>query len=176
MSIDWSLQEDNWKYIEHLQTAEVNPVKEDLVETELVHNLHNRARVRGHTFDSDEPEAVVGGSGQGPSPLEYFLAGFGFCQQVIHVRNALASGIEIDDISMEVSGHVDPRAVFGIGDHEPGFVDDTIGYTTYIESPAPREEVAELVEMSEEYCPAHATLRKPMTLERTVVVNGDPLD
>lgn len=90
-------------------------------------------------------------------------------------KNALAIGIEIDDLSIEVSGDVDPRGVLGVGDVSPGFVENEISYTSTITSPATPAEVAELVERAERHCPAHASLRDAVELDRTVLVNGEPL-
>jgi uncharacterized OsmC-like protein len=106
---------------------------------------------------------------------------------VIYANNALATGIEFTDLSIEVHGDVDPqgllgigdvdpRGVLGIGDVDPGFVDDEIRDTTHIESPASREEVRQLVDLAEHHCPAHAALRDSVNLEGDVVVDGEPLD
>jgi uncharacterized OsmC-like protein len=176
MVVDWNLQEDVWNEIETLRGADRVPVGENEVTAELVENFHGRAEAREFDFASDEPGTMAGGQNRGPRPLEYFLAGFAFCQQVIFAKNSLATGIEIDDLEIDVSGDVDPRGVLGVEGARPGFVDDEISYTTRIESPAHRDEVQELVELAERHCPAHAALRKPMEFDRDVVVNGEPLD
>ncbi|MDY6764842.1 MAG: OsmC family protein [Halobacteria archaeon] len=176
MVIDWNLQEKIWNELETLRGADRVPMGKNKVETELIENLYARGKAREFSFEADEPKSVVGGQNRGPRPLEYFLAGFAFCQQVIYAKNALATGIEIDSISIEASGDVDPRGVFGVGDTEPGFANDEITYTTHIESEANREEVAELVRIAERQCPAHASLRKPVELRREIMVNGEKLD
>lgn len=176
MAIDWNLQEDVWNEIETLRGADRVPVGENEVDVDLVENFHGRASAREFSFVSDEPTTMAGGENRGPRPLEYFLAGFAFCQQVIYAKNALATGIEIDDLSIDVSGDVDPRGVLGVGDVSPGFVDDEIAYTTRIESPARPDEVRDLVELAERHCPAHASLRGTTSFDRNVLLNGKPLD
>ena len=176
MVVDWTLQEDVWDEIETLREADRVPVGENEVHAELLKNFHGRAEAREFDFESDEPATMAGGQNRGPRPLEYFLAGFAFCQQVIYGKNALATGIEIDDLEIDVSGDVGPRGVLGVKGASPGFVDDEISYTTRIESPAHPDEVRELVELAERHCPAHAALRKPMEFDREVLVNGDLLD
>lgn len=175
MVVDWSLQEAIWDEIEHLRNADRVPLGNNDIETELIENFYAQATAREFTFESDEPASLAGGRNRAPRPLEYFLAGFAFCQQVIYAKNALATGIEIEDLSIEVSGDVDPRGVLGVGDVPPGFVDDEISYTTKISSPATRDEVAQLVERAERHCPAHAALRDNVDLDRTVRVNGETL-
>jgi uncharacterized OsmC-like protein len=175
MVINWDLQEAVWHEIETLRDADRVPVGNNDVETELIQNYYAQVQARDHGFESDEPATLAGGKDRGPRPLEYFLAGFAFCQEVIYAKNALAMGIDIDDISIDVNGDVDLRGVF-TDDASPGFVDDTIEYTTYIDSPAPRAKLAELVAQAEHHCPAHDALRNPMGFDRTVLVNGEPLD
>ncbi len=45
--------------------------------TRLVENCRSDAALDGHTVVCDEPKER-GGSGQGPTPLQYFLASLGF--------------------------------------------------------------------------------------------------
>lgn len=176
MTLDWNLQDAIIQEIETARAADRVPIGNNDVHTELLENYYGRARAREFSFESDEPTTLAGGENRGPRPLEYFLAGFALCQQVIYAKNALATGIEFTDLSMEAHGDVDPRGVLGVGGVDPGFVDDEITYTTYIESPATRDEVRELVDLAERHCPAHASLREPVTFDRQVVVNGEPLD
>jgi uncharacterized OsmC-like protein len=175
MVLDWDLQPDVWDELETLRDAERVPVGENDVRAELLENFHSRARAREFSFEADEPATMAGGENRGPRPLEYFLAGFAVCQQVLYAKNALATGIEFSDLTVEVSGDVDPRGVLGVGDTPPGFVDDEITYTTHIESEATPDEIRELVGFAEERCPAHAALREPMAFDREVILNGEPL-
>ena len=176
MVLDWELQDAVIDEITTLRDADRVPTGNNDVETELLENYYGRATARSFSFEADEPATMAGGENRGPRPLEYFLAGFAFCQQVIYAKNALATGIEFTDLSMEVHGDVDPRGVLGVQGASPGFVDDELQYTTYIESPASESEVRELVELAERHCPAHASLRGGMDFDRTIVHNGEPLD
>lgn len=45
--------------------------------TRLVENCRSEAELDGHTVICDEP-TDRGGSGQGPTPLQYFLSALGF--------------------------------------------------------------------------------------------------
>lgn len=175
MTLDWDLQEAVWKEYEALENAADDrvPVGENRVETELVQNYHGRGSAREFDFESDEPASMAGGQNMGPRPLEYFLAGFAFCQQVVLAKHALATGIELNDVQVEVEGDVDPRGVLGIGDVDPGF-DGALRQITHIESPATEEEIRDLVEQAESHCPAYASLSVPV--ERTLVLNGQQLD
>lgn len=176
MTLDWDLQPAVWDELKTIRDADRVPMGKNEVTAELLENFHGRATAREFTFQADEPATMAGGGNRGPRPLEYFLAGFAFCQQVIYAKNALATGIEFSDLSVEVSGDVDPRGVLGVGDVEPGFAGDEITYTTHIESPASPDEVRELVGFAEHRCPAHAALRKPTGFDREVYLNGERLE
>lgn len=168
MVLDWDLQDDVQKQLRRIENADrLKPSSND-VETEILENLHGRGSARQFTFDYDEPEHVAGGADRGPRPLEYFLAGMAFCQQVQYARNAFAMDTGFDDLSMEIHGEVMPD--------ETGFVDDTIQYTTHIESDADPDDIAELVDLAEGGCHAHYSLTEPVTIERDVRLNGELLD
>lgn len=173
MSLDMDLQEAVWEEFELLSNADKVPTSENAVETEIVENFHGRAQAREFEFDAGEPASVAGGENNGPRPLEYFLGGFAFCQQVVLAKHAIAQGVELDDVNISVSGDIDPRGVFGLGDVDPGF-DGPLEQETRIESPATPREVRRLVQIAERYCPAHVTVGHP--IDRTVYLNGDELE
>jgi uncharacterized OsmC-like protein len=172
MTLDWSLQEAVWAELETLAAADDDrvPVGENRVETELVENYRGRGTAREFSFESDEPASMAGGGDAGPRPLEYFLAGVAFCQQVVPAKHALATGVELDDVAVELEGDVDPRGVLGVGDVDPGF-DGALQQVTRVESPATESEVLALVEAAEAQCPAHASLAVPV--DRDLYLNGD---
>jgi uncharacterized OsmC-like protein len=101
MPLDWDLQDAVWEEYEMLADADRVPAGENRVETELVENYRGRGTARDFEFESDEPASMAGGENHGPRPLEYFLAGFAFCQQVVLAKHALATGIEVDDVRVE---------------------------------------------------------------------------
>jgi uncharacterized OsmC-like protein len=139
----------------------------------LLGNVHSQAEAHGFKFDSDElPEA--GGSGAGPIPLDYFLAGFGFCFLSIMARTAASLGVELEAASFSVRGLLDRRGAYGTPDVYSGFKD--ISYELGLESTEPVEEIWRLVREVERRCPAHATLEKATTLTQRVVLNGVRID
>lgn len=168
MVLDWELQDDVQRQVRQIENADRLKPNENDVTTQIVSNLRGSGQARDFTFEYDEPGHVAGGTNAAPRPLEYFLAGFAFCQQVQYARNALVTGIEFDDLGMELHGEVMPGTT--------GFTDDTIQYTTSIESDAHPEDVKELVELAEDSCHAHRALEEPMTLDQEILLNGEPLD
>ena len=66
----------------------------------------------------DEPEGI-GGTGQGPTPTDYFIASGGFCENVIFVRNASLAGLFLDSLETTVTGSLDKRGLFEIDNIRP---------------------------------------------------------
>jgi uncharacterized OsmC-like protein len=138
----------------------------------LLSNVHSQAEAHGFKFESDElPEA--GGSGAGPIPLDYFLAGFGFCFLSIMARTAASLGVELRAASFSVRGLLDRRGAYGTPEVYSGFKD--ISYELRLESTEPIDRIWKLVHEVERRCPAHATLEKATTVTQRVLLNGAPI-
>jgi uncharacterized OsmC-like protein len=171
--IDTSLQERLTRRVESLRDArELKPGRPS-VETETLHNYHARAHTNGFSFDADEPESKVGGTGRGPRPLRYFLAGFAFCLQAQYARNAMLMGVELGGLAVDVEGEIDRLGGLGLRDRPADF--ERIEYTTSVESDADRAQVAELRRRAESCCYVHGTLDRAVPLEGTTTLNGTPL-
>lgn len=140
--------------------------------TEVIDGFYSKAKTRGFEFFSDEPEEG-GGKNKAPRPLEYFLAGFAFCQQVQYVKYAALNDLDIEDIKMDVRGYVDQRGILDIGDVDSGF--KNIKYEVRIETEENIETIKDLVEKVEDVCPAHAAVRGSTDLGRKVRVNGEEI-
>ena len=140
--------------------------------TRVIHDFVGEGRVRDHVFVSDEPPAR-GGTDKGPSPLEYFIAGFSLCQQVLLVLYAARLGIELDSLEIDADGLVPARGQHGFKGYKPGITE--INYKIRIDSRESREKIMKLVETVEKYCPAVNTLKEPPALIREVILNGETI-
>jgi len=174
MVLDMGLREDVKRELERMRSAKRIKLADNRASTELVENLYGRANARGFTFDSDEPEHVTGGENRGPRPLEYFLAGWAFCQQVQYARNALLADTPLDGLALQVSGDVDPTDF--LDDDPSAFAENELRLTAHIESEAPRAEIRDLVRQAQSDCYAHGSLEREMTLTTDVYLNDEPLE
>jgi uncharacterized OsmC-like protein len=141
---------------------------------ELVGGTQVDAKVRQHPpMRIDEPPEL-GGTDTGPNPVELLLVSLGSCQEIVYSLYALMMGIELESVVVEVKGHLDVRGLFGIGEGvPPGF--QKISYETRIASKASPEMIERLVKTVETHCPSLDTLKRPIEVGGTVVLNGQPL-
>lgn len=113
--------------------------------------FESRVTMRDHTIISDQPFGFEG-TNKGPKPSELLLAALAACQEVTWRLYADSMGIRIDGISIELRGTQDLRGFMGVDEAVPaGFV--KIEGDVRIDSPASREELAELQRVVDAHCP-----------------------
>jgi uncharacterized OsmC-like protein len=96
--------------------------------------------------DMDHP-AVLCGQDQGPTPVEFLLAGLAGCITAGVANIAAARGVTLDMVEAEVEGDIDLQGILGISDDvRNGF--SAIRATFRLEGDAPKEKLAEIVEQS----------------------------
>jgi uncharacterized OsmC-like protein len=142
------------------------------VEVQVVHDQHSVGTVRGFTVVQDEP-TTSWGTGQGPTPTDYFAASIGFCENVIFVRTASMAHLAIDSLATTVTGSWDRRGLFEIDSISPRFT--RIAVETRVVTREPPEKVAEVARLTHRRCPIHATLSRATTMVFTLMVNGQPV-
>lgn len=126
-------------------------------------------QARGHKIVADEVVAT-GGTDKGPTPLEYFMAGFGFCEHAIFVRHASRQGLTITNFELSVKGMHDRRGVYGTADVSPAFFE--IDTEMKIESPNTEQEIRKAVDTMRRHCPAYNTLKGSAKIVEKVYHNG----
>ncbi|MDA1089559.1 MAG: OsmC family protein [Proteobacteria bacterium] len=117
----------------------------------LVEGLTCEAQSREFSMIIDEPEAL-GGSDQGPNPVELVLSALGACQEITYRLFADKMEIPMTGIEVEVLGNVDLRGFFAVDDDvRPGYMDITANVR--IESTASDEDIARLKAAVDAHCP-----------------------
>lgn len=71
-----------------------------------------RIQTRGFELIVDEPQEL-GGSNQAPNPVEYILAGYAGCINVVAHLTAKELNIELNDLQIDIDGDIDPARLFG---------------------------------------------------------------
>ena len=124
-----------------------------------VKGTHSRSRIEGfsgaggehlHTgefqYDADHP-AVLVGSDQGPTPVEFLLHALGACLMAGVANIAAARGVNLQEVQATIEGDIDLRGILGISDEvRNGY--QGIRVTFDIKGDAPPEKLREVIEQS----------------------------
>ena len=117
----------------------------------LVDGLKCEVRSGDHSMTIDEPE-VLGGTNQGPNPVEVVLSALGACQEITYRLYADKLEIPVTGVEVEVLGEIDLCGFFAVDDNvRPGYTD--IMANVKIESTASDEDIQRLIEAVDAHCP-----------------------
>lgn len=114
-------------------------------------------KTRQFTLVVDEPQSL-GGTDEDANPVEYILAGFAGCANVIGHVVAKELGFTINNLRIEVSGELNPNRFLGTSNEErAGF--KSISLSLIPDTDASIEVLAEWLRIVEERCPVKDNLQ-----------------
>ena len=124
--------------------------------------FRNEIRVRdlAPTY-ADEPE-ILGGTDTAANPVEQILGALGSCLAIGYTAGAVARGITIQDLRIDLAGNIDLPVFFGLKAGHAGF--DRIDAKVYLQSDATAEAVAALHDDVFRTSPVGNTLERPASL------------
>ncbi|MFO8001436.1 MAG: OsmC family protein, partial [Marinilabilia sp.] len=125
------------------------------------------AKARNFEIVVDEPRNL-GGTDQGPNPVEYILAAYAGCLNVMGHIVAKEQGFELNGIEIEVEGDLDPDKLFGKPtEARAGFQE--IRLKLKPDTSASKEQLAQWVEEVESRCPVNDNLINATPIKVEVV-------
>ena len=117
------------------------------------------ARSRQFTLTIDEPEGL-GGTDQGANPVEFLLAAYAGCLNVMGHIVARELGFGLKSIRIEAEGDLNPAKVFGHQTTDrPGYKE--IRVNIFPEAEADESTLAKWLEIIESRCPVNDNLINP---------------
>lgn len=123
-------------------------------------------KTRNFKFVSDEP-ADLGGTDQGPNPVEYVLGAFAACQEIVIKAYATVLDIDVKSVSVEVDGHLDLHGFLNLTDQRAGFT--SLSYKTTVETDEKDKEKLQLLEeLSVARCPVLDIIQNPVEITGSV--------
>lgn len=126
------------------------------------------AEFRKHSVVVDEPPSI-GGTNEGPNPIELFLGSMATCQAIAYRIWAEYLDIDLQSVEVDVEGDIDLRGLFGITESEPpGYTE--IRLDVRFHGPESDERFDELARAVERACPLLDTVQKPIRLRLTTGV------
>lgn len=125
-----------------------------------------KTEIRDFKFLSDEP-AELGGTNQGPNPVEYVLGAFAACQEIVIKAYATVLGIQLNSVEVEVEGDLDLHGFLNLTDARPGFT--AVRYNTKIETTETDSvKLQQLEELSIKRCPVLDIVQNSVAVKGTV--------
>ncbi len=112
-----------------------------------------------------------GGKELGMVPSELFLVSLGSCFAIGFGVFAGLHDVELDQVSIELSGHSDLRGALGIDESVPVSF-KRIEYTVTVRSSAPEEVLQEVTRLAVERSPVIQNVSSDVDLVRTVLINN----
>lgn len=119
----------------------------------------------------DEP-ASLGGTDQGANPVEYILAGYAGCLNVVGHLVAKELGITIKNLRVEISGDLNPARFMGLSfDERAGFLG--LHVKLQVDSNADEVTLEKWLQQVESRCPVNDNLANPTPIR--ISLNQDVL-
>ena len=111
----------------------------------------------------DEPEAL-GGKDSAANPVEYLLAGYAGCLNVVYHVVAKEIGIEIDFLNISINGDINPEKFLGISDKERAGFQSLNVLVELATNGTPKQE-QELITKAKNRCPINDNLANPTPIQ-----------
>jgi uncharacterized OsmC-like protein len=115
---------------------------------------------------ADEPEAL-GGTNTAPNPVEQLLGALGSCLAIGYTANASARGIQVEELRIELEGHIDLPVFLGLREGHAGYSD--IAVKVHLKADAPQEVIEEIHQQVLKTSPVGQTFEKAIPLHTTLI-------
>lgn len=118
---------------------------------------------RGFRLIVDEPEAL-GGTNQAPNPVEYVLAGYAGCLNVVAHLVAKELQLELPDLQINIEGELNPNRLLGKSFSErAGY--RVIHVELKTSTPLDEQTRQQLIKEIENRCPVYDNLSNPTPIK-----------
>jgi len=125
------------------------------------------ANARQFTLVIDEPPAL-GGEDLGANPVEFLLASYAGCLNVVAHLIARELGINVEKLSIAVTGKLNPARLFGQSEEErAGFKQIDVAFTPITD--ASPELTAKWIKAIKDRCPINDNLASPTPLSFNLI-------
>ena len=122
----------------------------------------SKTKMRNFTLIQDEPEEV-GGTNEGPSPVEVLLSSLGGCLEIVISMVSKEHGHKLKDLELEIEGDLDPRGFLGEAKVPAGFQNIRVNIKKM--EGVPEDKKAEILEEVEGRCPIEDTLNRSLEVK-----------
>jgi uncharacterized OsmC-like protein len=127
-----------------------------------------RTKIKTRDFDLtvDEPEEL-GGSNQAPNPVEYILAGYAGCINVVAHIVAQELDFTLENLKVDIDGYLNPNRLFGTSlDERAGYknIEVKLATSSAIDPELKKKWLSEI----EHRCPVNDNLTNPTPISLSI--------
>lgn len=119
---------------------------------------------------TDEPPEILG-TDAGVSPAEMTLAALASCLMVGYSANAAAMGIDLEEVTLDLTGEGDLQGFMNIGTKRPGLSKITVNANVRAKNAQPQQ-LKELHDYVNQHSPIWDTIANPVRIESRLVTGG----
>lgn len=152
-----------------IQGIQSNPEQADATfkaKSKLENGFLSNVKIRNFEFVSDEP-VELGGTNEGPNPVEYVLGAFAACQEIVIKAYATVLDIDVKAVHVEVDGNLDLHGFLNLSEERAGF--KSVSYKTTIETnETDTEKLKTLEKLSVDRCPVLDIISNPVKIDGQV--------
>lgn len=152
-----------------IQGIQIDPEKADATfkaKSKLENGFLSNVKIRNFEFVSDEP-VELGGTNEGPNPVEYVLGAFAACQEIVIKAYATVLDIDVKAVHVEVDGNLDLHGFLNLSEERAGF--KSVSYKTTIETnETDTEKLKTLEKLSVDRCPVLDIISNPVKIDGQV--------
>ena len=138
-------------------TIDINAQRESPTQTTV--------ETRGFELTVDEPEEM-GGTNEGPNPLEYLLVAQAGCLNVTGQQIATEMDLEINRLEIAIEGDFNQSAFAGDADDRTGLQDITV--TLDVDADVDDETIRTWAQRVEERCPVSDNVKNETAVQLSV--------
>lgn len=132
------------------------------------------ANARHFQLIVDEPQEL-GGEDQAANPVEFLLAAYAGCLNVMAHIVAREQNIELRSLELEMEGDLDPSRVFGVPtENRAGYQEIRVNIIP--DTDATPEQLAHWLQTLEARCPVNDNLLNPTPIQLRVVKAGETVE
>jgi putative redox protein len=126
--------------------------KVNYIVTTSASGITTSVETKGHQYFLDEPSSV-GGEDKGPTPLHAILGTLASCESITAFAAAKSMKIQVEEITFEVNGELDPRGMKGEPEVKTYF--ENIEMRVKVKTKESIERINALKHKVEERCPVY---------------------
>lgn len=129
-----------------------------------------KGQSREFTFTVDEPEAL-GGRDISANPVEYLLAGYAGCLNVVFNLVAKELDITIHELKISINGDINPGKFLGLSkEGRAGFL--SLNVHIELNTDSNEQKVDQLISSVKERCPINDNLSNPTPVNYFITTNA----